>query len=120
MSTIARYDKYEPKAGGFRAPLAANFASGNLSTVKGVGLDSSGKIVIGAGNTGIIAVLVLTKVRNAGDIVDNMTDGEIVEFPGAAGTKYYSAADGTISTTNTGTYVGSTVEASRLVVRVAR
>lgn len=117
---MARYDKYEPKAGGFRAPLAANFASGNLSVPKGVGLDATGKVVIGAGQTGVVGILILTKVRNAGDIVDVMTDGEIVEFSGVAGTVYYSAADGTISTTNTGTRLGHTVEATRLVVRAAR
>jgi hypothetical protein len=58
-----------------------------------------------------------------------MTDGEIVDLtlsdgttPVAAGTKVYAIpADGTLTVTASGNvYVGHTVEASRLVVRVAR
>lgn len=128
---MARYDKYEPMGGGFRAALAADWA-GALATPVGVGLDTSGRVVPGAGNTGVIGVIVIdgrvgpdgtrTNVKKAGDIVDVMTDGEIVDNTGlTAGTVYYAAAgDGAVSTTNTGTKLGATVEAQRLVVRVAR
>lgn len=60
--------------------------------------------------------------KYAGDIVDVMTDGEIVELTGlAAGTKYYADPTGNgVNTTNTNPYVGHTVEAGRLIVRVAR
>lgn len=119
---MSRYDKYDPVSGGFRAPLAADWLSGDVNTVFGVGLDVNGRVVKGAGQTGVIGVLVLTKVRKAGDIVDVMTDGEVVEFtPGVAGTVYFAAAaGGVVSTTNTGTRLGHTVEATRLVVRAAR
>lgn len=118
---MSRYDKYDPVSGGFRAPLAADFDPALLNTAVGVGLDVNGRAVVGAGNTGVKAVLVLTKALKAGDIVDNMTDGEIVEFPGAPGTNYYAAAaTGVVGTDNTGVYVGATVEGTRLVVRVAR
>jgi hypothetical protein len=94
----------------------------------GVGLNASGQLVKGAGATGIIGVLVLTRVIKAGrEPVDLMKRGEIVAFDkvgrpntafaaAAPGTKFFAAADGSISTTNTGTYVGHTVEKSRLVV----
>lgn len=119
---MARYDKYDPKAGGFRAPLAADFAVADIETVFGVGLDGQGRVVMGAGNTGIVGVLVLTQSKNAGDIVDVMTNGEITDAGLAAGTTYHSAnADGAVSAVGgAGTArVGHTVEADRLVVRMA-
>lgn len=120
---MARYDKYEPYSGGFRAALAADTVGGAQFTPIGVGLDSSGRVVAGAGNTGgIIGVYIPHSLRKAGDIVDVMTDGEIVEATGlTAGTRYYAAAaDGVISTTNTGKSIGFTVELTRLVVRMGR
>ena len=127
---MARYDKYDPKVGGFRAPLAADFPSADLEKIQAVGLNSSGQVVVGAGNSGIKGVLVLTKAWKAGMIVDVMTSGEIVEFGptagvpgtdfGTAGTSYYAnTTTGAVSTANgAGTvYVGHTVEKTRLIVR---
>jgi hypothetical protein len=95
---LARYDKYEPKSGGFRAPLAADLAANGSGNPIGVGLDVNGRVVPGAGQSGIKGVLTTTKAMVAGDIVDVMTDGEIVEFVGVAGTNYFAAlADGVIS-----------------------
>lgn len=117
---MSRYDKYDPKVGGFRAPLAVDWVSGNVDKMLGVSLNASGRVVVGtAGNSGFVGVLILTKIRKAGDIVDVMTGGECVEFPGVAGTTYYSAADGTISDTASANKVGTTVEADRIVVRCA-
>ena len=119
---MARYDKYDGKVGGFRAPLAADWGAERVGVPTGVGLDANGRIVPGAGNTGVKGVLVIDYPMNAGDIVDTMTDGEIVDCEDlAAGTSYFAAAaDGAVSTTDTDTYVGHTVEAQRLVVRAAR
>lgn len=119
---MARYDKYDGKVGGFRAPLAAAWDAADAGVPTGVGLDANGRIVAGAGNTGVIAVLVLDAATPAGTVVDPMTDGEIVDCEDLdAGTAYYAAtADGVVSDTDTGIYVGHTVEAARLVVRVAR
>jgi hypothetical protein len=53
-----------------------------------------------------------------------MTDGELVEFAGVAGTAYTAnTTTGAITSaaaSGTQIYVGHTVEATRLVVRVAR
>lgn len=126
---MARYDKYEPKAGGFRAPLAADLAATESTgdgNPLGFGLDVNGRAVPGAGQSGLKGIVCTTKAMKAGDIVDIMTDGEVVEFDGVAGTTYYAAAaDGVISTTapaadDNGVTVGFTVEATRLVVRVAQ
>lgn len=123
-----RYDKYEPKGGGFRAPLAAALAT--VDGLIGVGLDVNGRVVAGAGNTGIVAVLSVPEAKAAGDVVDNMTDGEVVEFNGVAGTVYYAnPTNGVIGTdpdaggavgAGAAVRVGHTVEASRLIVRTER
>jgi hypothetical protein len=120
---VARYDKYDPIDGGFRAPLAADWLEADLNEVFAVGLNAAGQVVKGAGNSGVKGVLVLTKVVRAGKVVDVMTDGEIVEMDVnhagiTAGTSYYGSAAGALTTVNTDKPIGHTVEATRLVVRV--
>jgi hypothetical protein len=144
----ARYDKYEPIAGGFRAPLAADLtfdAAGHFGP-RAVSLNASGQAVVGtAGQSGGVGVLIknvplypnLGNIPGAinaavpiggkaGNIVDVMTSGEIVSVTGlVAGTTYYAAADGTLTATPpaagvNGYKVGHTVEADRLVVRFER
>lgn len=122
---MARYDKYDPISGGFRAPLAADWSADDLNEAFAVGLDANGAVVKGAGNSGIKGVLVLTKVVSAGKIVDVMTDGEIVEMDVnhagiVAGTSYFGSAAGALTTVNTDMPLGHTVEATRLVVRAGR
>jgi len=128
---MSRYDKYDPKVGGYRAPLAADFPADRVEHVVGVGHDANGRVVIGAGQSGVRGVLVLTKARKAGEIVDVMTSGEIVEFGpsdagkeagvdfGVAGTKYYAATTGEVTSTSAAgkNYVGHTVSGQRLIVR---
>jgi hypothetical protein len=143
----ARYDKYEPISGGFRAPLAADltFDSSGHFGPKAVSINASGQVVVGAAaQSGFIGVLVknvplypglgnIPGQVNAGvpiggkatNIVDIMTAGEIVSVPGlAAGTTYYAAtADGSLTATPpaagvNAVIVGHTVEADRLIVRV--
>ncbi len=121
----ARYDKYDGVDGGFRAILAADltFDAAGAFGPKGVSLDATGKVVVGtAGQSGGIGVLVknvplypnLGSVvgavatgipigGRAGEAVDIMTDGEIVDVPGlAAGTRYYSDAAGLLTATAPG------------------
>lgn len=142
---MARYDKYEPIAGGFRAPLAADltFDSAGEFGPKVVSLDANGRVVVGtAGQSGAVGVLVKNVPKYpglgnipgqvnaavpvgglAGDVVDIMTSGEIVDVAGLdAGTAYYGEADGDLTDTApaagvNAAKVGHTVEASRLVVR---
>jgi hypothetical protein len=119
---MSRYDKYDNLSGGFRAPLNAD-TSKNADNPIGVGLNSSGKVVVGAGNTGIIGVLVLTRDMKAGDVVDVMTSGEVVECvaPLVAGTAITAdtttGALGVSAASATKTPIGFTVEATRLIVR---
>ena len=89
---MANYDKYEPKVGGFRAALAADWLKADLNTVIGVGLDAKGAVVKGAGTSGMVGVLVLTEELKARAIVDVMTGGDIVAFGGVAGKAYFADA----------------------------
>jgi hypothetical protein len=123
---LSRFDKYEPRVGGFRALLnAATVAGTDKGKVWAVGLNGSGKVVKGAGVTGIIGVICPVRDMVANEVIDVMTDGEIAEFTlqngsaAAAGTKYFGvAASGDFNTTASGTLLGWTVEAGRLVVRM--
>lgn len=132
---MARYDKYDGLTGGFRAPLEADF--GFLSganppqadpamrgALRAVSLNANGRVVIGTGGgTGLVGVVVFDGPKAAGEIVDVMTNGEIVEFAladgtaASPGTRYGAAADGTYGAGGTDA-IGFTVEATRLVVRV--
>jgi hypothetical protein len=130
---MARFDKYNGVSGGFRAKLVAAIASSAVGGVNAVSLDATGKVVIGtAAQTGFVGVICPDKTYAAGDVIDVMTHGEIVEFntgaagaafaPAAAGTVYYAATGGLAEVaapaagTNKGR-IGYTVELTRLVVR---
>lgn len=142
---MSRYDKYDPMVGGFRAPLAANFGytsslpdknHADLNKLFAVALNASGQIVkFGSGATAFAGVMVLTRPMAAGDIVDVMTDGEIVDLADAEilaantlGTGQALFADADVATGQLTSvsaagdfYVGRTVEMvnglARLIVR---
>lgn len=137
---MARYDKYDPISGGFRARLAADFTTvANFGKVYAVSLNASGLVTVGIAmpaSIGCVGVMVLTEARFANDVVDIMTNGEIVDLSSAtpfdnfnnagvagaavAGKKYFGrTADGLIDDVATANYaIGYTVESTRLVVRV--
>jgi hypothetical protein len=135
---VSRIDKYGPLTGGFRAPLNAawNATSGpsgvsDLDRVIVVALNGSGRLIKATTAASAVGVVCLPSAKEAGAVVDVMTNGEIVELGAndlqtgspAAGTKYYfDATASRLATTApaAGTnafYVGTTVEATRLVVR---
>ena len=111
---MSRYDKYEPYSGGTRALLAADFTDPkDFGKTIGVGLNAAGLVVKGAGESGIIGILIYNENAYAGDVVDIMTDGDIVDFKeynaadstetdSTPATKYYIQDDGSVNKTNTG------------------
>jgi len=135
---MARYDKFDPIANGFRAHVAADYLDADLGKIFGVGLDTTGKVVKGGGNSGVVGVLVVTckpgvvGAQKQISSVDVMQQGCVTDFGpssaglvpgtdfGVAGTKYYAdPATGIVSTTAAGgVYVGTTVEPDRLQVNV--
>lgn len=117
---MARIDKTDSAVGVVRAALAADIDPADYGKVLGVGINSAGRLVKGSGTSGVIGVIIPDRTRRkAGMVTDIFVLGDVVENAGlTAGTKYYADAAGVLSTTNTGTYVGFTVEADRLIVRL--
>jgi hypothetical protein len=117
---MARIDKTDSAIGVFRAPLNAAVTGG--AAPLGVGINGSGRVVVGGGTTGIVGIMVSPYDKGAGDPQDVLTNGELVEFGGAAGTVYTAnTTTGVISSaakSATQAVVGHTVEADRLIVRI--
>jgi hypothetical protein len=138
---MSRYDKYNPISGGYRAGLNAawTLTSGpssatDLFRVTGVQLNASGRLIRATNVLACCGIVIAHGAKAAGEIVDVMTSGEVVELgvddiQGAtaptAGTVYYldltagrlTATAPTPAGTNF-VRIGQTVEATRLVVRV--
>lgn len=121
----ARVDQTVPAVGVVRGVLAATIASGDYDTIIGAGINSSGLVVKGAGQTGVVGIMIPSGIYNgaevvAGKAIDIFRLGQVVDCVGlAAGTKYYITGAGAITTTATGnTYIGYTVEADRLILQV--
>lgn len=117
---MSRYDKYDGVSGGFRAVAFANQLEADYDKVLGVGLDANGLAVLKLPSvSGFKGVTIVDRTkRKAGNVLDVMTAGEIVDLTGlVAGTTYYLTSVGVLSTTESRYMVGHTVEAWRLVVR---
>jgi len=118
---MARVDKTESAVGVTRGILAADIVQADWNKPIPVGINASGLVVKGAGQSGVIGVVVCDKTNyKAGRPCDIFGNGsELVGCANlVAGQKYYSDAAGVVSTTATGTYLGYTVEADRLIVMV--
>jgi hypothetical protein len=128
---MARIDKYSGVTGGFRARLGFAPVAGEVGDVIGVLIDGSGLVQKAAAGT-CEGVICLSSLLNQGDVVDVMTHGEIVDIGTgnnvtgfAAGAKAYAGAAGAINVTApaggvNGVYIGTFVEAWRLIVRVQK
>lgn len=126
---MARFDK-APLGGTFRAPLLVAVTNTALmNIVTSVSIDANGKVVVGAGNTGVVGIVIFEHAFAVGDIVDVMKRGEVAEFdspddatPRVAGTNYYAIAASGLITATAGANIpiGHTVEKSRLVVDLQR
>lgn len=127
---MARFDKYDPKDGGFRAKLGWAPVAAEVGDLIAVTINGSGQAVK-ASSTNADGVVVMSSLLAQGDPVDVMTHGEIVDIDAAndnvtgaaAGARAYAGASGAVNATApgagvNGTYIGRFVEAWRLVVRV--
>lgn len=121
---MSRFDKYSGVTGGFRAKLAAAVILADVGVIKGVSINGSGLAVQGASAIGTYRGLICADVVfAAGQAIDIMTDGEIVEVPTftAGQAVYIDVATGLLTATATSNqFVGHMVEAGRLVVRLGR
>lgn len=145
LATKPRWDKYDGYIGNYRGPLAADIVlATQANRVLAVGVNSSGAVTIGAGQTGVNGCIIIPVGvdmygnlldggvnTQAGDLCDVGKHGEITNFApsqpsgtapaAAAGTNYYGHADGAVlpSTAPGAVYLGHTVEADRLIVDVS-
>lgn len=134
---MARFDKSDPINSTFRASVAVDYPDADLGKLFGCGLDSTGKVVKGGGQTGIIGVMVVNekpgRVGPLRDVtrIDVMRSGCITDFGptagvpgtdfGLAGTKYFAnTTTGVVSSTPAlgSVLVGATAEADRLEVNI--
>lgn len=128
---MSRFDKYEPRVGGFRAPLDAAVVVGDVGKVQAVSLSGTGRVVVGGAALDIVGLICPVRVMAAGEMIDVMTAGEVTDFTltsgaaAAAGTTYYADVAGATTAAApavgvNSTRLGQTVEADRLVVRVEK
>jgi hypothetical protein len=115
LATVVRIEKSDPYGGSFVANLAADLDEATYGNkASGVGLNSSGAVVQGGGGqTGIVGLIVppigrdilggLLEGPTAGDPIDVLVCGEIINFkfaggtvPGA-GTKVFASPAGVLS-----------------------
>lgn len=107
---MARFDKYDPVSGGFRAKLKLAFvvtgATAAITAVNkerlfGVSIEAAtGLLLIGGAVGAVRGVVNIREDKAAGDIVDVMTAGEIINFhflndgttPTVLGTPYHADA----------------------------
>lgn len=119
----ARVDKTESAVGVTRGTLNADIVQADWNKIIAVGINSTGKVVRGAGQSGVVGVIIADKTNyKAGQRCDIIGNGsEIIEDTGlVAGTIYYGDnTTGLLSAVVTGaTKLGFTVEADRLVVQI--
>lgn len=124
MADTWRWDKTDP-VDTIRARLNVDWLAADIGVPVGVGINASGKLVKGAGNTGVVGVVILSKAHKAGEPVDIIKRGEavggtqvIVATAALAGTSYSISATGVVTAEAAGTRgtLGFTVEVDRLVV----
>jgi len=136
---VSRIDKSNSAIGNFRAPLniALNATSGpsgvtDLNRILCVALNGSGRLIKATTAVSVVGFVIATRPFIVGETIDVFTNCEVVELDGAdiqggttpaAGTKYYFDATASRlaatapAATAIGYYIGTTVEATRLVVR---
>lgn len=130
---MARFDKYDPVSGGFRARLGFAPTAGEVGDVIAVNLNGSGQVIKAVAAADAEGVIVLSSLLSQGDVVDVMTHGEIVDVGAtgdnvsghSAGSVAYAGATGAVNATApgagvNGTRIGRFVESWRLVVRVQK
>jgi hypothetical protein len=137
--TIARFDKYGPVTGGFRAKLKVAITvttAADREKVFGVSIEAAtGLLLLGGAATAIRGVINVRESKAAGDMVDVMTHGELADFnflndgttATVLGTPYYAdnVTGALTATTTSNKQVGVMVADSvtgrnRLVVRVTQ
>lgn len=128
---MARFDKYSGVTGGFRARLGWTPVAAEVGDIIAVVINGTGLAVKTTDAISCDGVVCLSSLLNLNDVVDIMTDGEIVDVSATAdnvtgaavGASAFANTGGAVFATApgagiNGTRIGRFVEAWRLVVRV--
>jgi hypothetical protein len=121
----ARIDKTDSAVGVVRGVLNADVASGSWNKPLGVGINASGKVVLGAGTSGIVGIIIVDSTNyRAGSRCDIFKLGEVVLTSTdilVAGTNYTAnTTTGVITSAAVSAsqiQIGYTVEADRLILK---
>lgn len=138
MCTISRFDKYDPISGGFRGKLKVALTVTTAlekERVFGVSIEAAtGLVVLGGAATAIRGLIQVRESKAAGDVVDVMTAGEIVDqfflndgsTATVLGTEYYvDNVSGALTATTTSNKkvsvrVADSPDKGRMIVRVVQ
>ena len=135
---MSRFDKYDPISGGFRGKLKLAFAVATAldkERIFGVSIEAAtGLVILGGASTAIRGIVNVREPKAAGDVVDIMTHGEIVDAfflndgstATVLGTVYYvDNVTGAITATSTsnkqiGVRVVDTPDKGRMIIRIVQ
>jgi hypothetical protein len=138
VCTISRFDKYDPISGGFRGKLKVALTVTTAlekERVFGVSIEAAtGLLVLGGAATAIVGLIQVRESKAAGDVVDVMTSGEIVDqfflndgsTATVLGTAYYvDNVTGALTATTTSNKrvaqrVADSPDKGRMIVRVVQ
>lgn len=120
----ARFDKYDPMGGGFRAKLSFAVASTDVGNPVAVAVNTSGQLVKGGtAATAISGVICPVRPMAIGEPIDVMVDGEIAQAKTTGGVAFtagalvYGHINGDVDATATaGVAIGKMVELDRMIV----
>lgn len=121
----ARIDKTNSQVGVVRAILHADILSTEWNKLRGVGLNASGRVVLGAGVTGVKGLAIFDRTNSkANKIVDIFKLGEAILWDTdllVAATNYtVNTTTGVVSSTaasGTQIAIGYTITTDRLVIQ---
>lgn len=124
---MSRFDKYDGKVGGFRAKLKVAIPSADAGKIQAVSIEAAtGLVILATSGAEVVGVICAVRPMAANEPIDVMTSGEITDATATggaaltAGTRVYAHTGGVVDTTATaGTTIGRTIEANRVVIRVA-
>lgn len=135
---MARFDKYAPIGGGFRGKLKLAFPVATVldkERIFGVSIEAAtGLVILGGASTAIRGIVNVRESKAAGDVVDVMTSGELVDAfflndgvtATVLGTVYYvDNVTGAITATSTsnkqiGVRVVDTPDKGRIIIRIVQ
>jgi len=113
----ARIDKTESSVGVVRGVLNADIANTEWNRLRAVGINSSGKVVLGAGQSGIVGIAIIDRTNyRAGRRVDIFKLGEAILTNDATENSILVAGTRYTANTTTGVVSAAAASASQIAI----